>query len=318
MKKNTLIKFFLIGFFLGLIFPIVAVLVDCCLYNDLELSIESIKQQLANNPIHYIVMLAPIVLGLLFIYIGSIFKKLSLSNQKLYKINEDLTASNEALDSFNYHISHDLKTVLNNSSALTKMIKKYNDKGNIEKVDEITEKLNQVTREGSETVQSFLSLGRVNTLSRTDDKEKLDIEVEIHKILALHQLDSKIQIVFTRKDYETLNIQPKFLESLFLNLLTNAIKYNINKPIATIQLIKHESTRIIEFSDNGIGIQQENLDKIFKPFTRINNELNKEGTGIGLYLVKRLINSIHGEITVQSELNSGTQFTISMPDNFSR
>lgn len=314
MKAKKLIKFSSLGFLFGLLFPIVAIYVDCYIHSDGDFSWTSITYRIQHNPIHYIILLAPFILGALFFYIGTIFIKLSTFNKTLSKTNRDLSSSNEALDSFNYHISHDLKTVLNNSTALAKMIKKYNDKGDSKKVDEITEKLKTVTFQGSETVQSFLSLGRVNTLIRTDIKEKLNIETEINKVLLHHNLKEEIKITYSLKEYDTLLIQSKFLESIFLNLITNTIKYNKNKPSADIQFIKTDTQRIITFKDNGIGIHSSKLEDVFKPFTRIKNDLNKEGTGVGLYLVKRLVQSFNGDIHVESELDKGTKFTISLPN----
>jgi len=313
LKNNITIKYTLIGFVFGLLFPIVAILIDCCLYNDDAFTLNSIVNRINTNPIHYIIFCAPLVLGFVFYFIGTVIEKLELSNSNLNRINIDLMDSNKTLDTFNYHISHDLKTVLNNSSALASMVKKYNDKGDKDKVNEIIEKLTRVTRNGTETVQSFLSLGRINTLHRTEKKVKTNIPKEVKKVLEINELEDLITISFNQMDFETLIVYSQLVESVFLNFITNTIKYNINKPSATIDLIKGSNCRIIKYKDNGIGVSEENMGKLFEPFVRLENNLNKEGNGVGLYLVKRLVNSIGGEVSASSKLGEGLEFTITLP-----
>lgn len=100
-------------------------------------------------------------------------------NASLITKNQELNSINESLDSFNYHVSHDLKTVLNNTIALTRMIKKYNGLNDSKKVGEISEKLEKLAINGNETVQSFLSIGRIDSLLREDQNESIDVNDEI-------------------------------------------------------------------------------------------------------------------------------------------
>ena len=102
--------------------------------------------------------------------------------------------------------------------------------------------------------------------------------------------------------------------SIFLNLLTNSKKYTALKPKVTISLKLNSDNIQIIYSDNGIGVDlHKNGKSLFAPFERLENDLNQEGTGIGLSLVKRIIIEYGGTIVPHSEPNKGLTFVMSFP-----
>lgn len=232
-------------------------------------------------------------------------------NYTLVQKNTELLEVNESLDSFNYHVSHDLKTVLNNTIALSRMAKKYQAKKDDAKVEEIIGKLENVAINGSETVQSLLSLGRLDTFLRQDNTIFINLKDELNLILENHNLKELIQVIVDKDEIGEYNFHPKAFESIFLNLLTNSVKYNKNKPQAKIRFLQDSKFITFIYSDNGIGIDLEKYGKkLFKPFERAGTEGKYEGTGVGLYLVKRIVTSLQGEITVNSELGAGSEFIV--------
>lgn len=108
-------------------------------------------------------------------------------------------------------------------------------------------------------------------------------------------------------------------QQIMINLLDNAAKYSYDKGIITIIIEnKDEKAVSIKIQDHGIGIEKENLHKIFEKFTRIENHLTRktQGSGLGLFIVKSLVEKMGGEIKVESSTelpNSGTTFEIIMP-----
>lgn len=235
-------------------------------------------------------------------------------NVALAQTNQVLKENNESLDSFNYHVSHDLKTVLNNSNALARMIRKYNDKGDQEKVAEITDKLYIVTKNGAETVQSFLTLGKVNSIFQNEKPERVNLSSELEMIMERHGLNGAIQVEITEDKIGQMFIHEKAFESIFLNLLTNSVKYNEREPKASIAFLEDETKRCFLYKDNGIGIDLENYgDNLFKPFQRAGVPENVEGTGIGLYTIKKIVENYGGTVTIESELGQGTTFIIDFP-----
>ena len=106
------------------------------------------------------------------------------------------------------------------------------------------------------------------------------------------------------------------IKQILSNILSNAIKYT-NDGNVNFKVSKDNNTLIFNISDEGIGIPQDKLDEIFKPFSRIdNNESLIEGSGFGLFVVKGLIDLLNGEINVSSELGKGSEFIIKLPAEF--
>lgn len=235
-------------------------------------------------------------------------------NKNLELVNDELQKSNDSLDSFNYHVSHDLKTVLNNTISLSMLIRKYTDQKNFDKLNEITPKLLKVAANGKETVETFLSLGQVDSFMNESSMEKVNISWLCKEILSIYNLEEQLEINIVKDEIKTLHIHEKALESILLNFFTNTIKYNTSeKPTGELTLLDEDNEVVLIYKDNGIGIEQKNIKNLFKPFVRIKNSLNKEGSGIGLYVVSRIIINYRGTINVESELGQGIKFTIRLP-----
>jgi len=99
------------------------------------------------------------------------------------------------------------------------------------------------------------------------------------------------------------------------NLIDNAIRYNMNVPVITVNIESAKDTLVIRITDNGIGIGKENLSQIFEKFFRIptGDIHDYEGSGLGLYFVKNTVLQMHGKIRVSSQIGNGTTFTIEFP-----
>ena len=107
------------------------------------------------------------------------------------------------------------------------------------------------------------------------------------------------------------------LEIILKNLISNAIKYhnpNNKHPILRVKIISNEKEACITILDNGIGVAQEHIKNIFNMFFRAGNSGHKEGSGIGLYIVKEAVEKMNGIITVESTPLVGTSFKIIIPN----
>jgi signal transduction histidine kinase len=130
---------------------------------------------------------------------------------------------------------------------------------------------------------------------------------QLNFLINLHKPILKIEL---SEEYIS-NINKSYLESIFLNLMTNSIKYrsatNQLKITITSKVINEEL--VISFKDNGIGIDMgRNKDKIFGLYQRFHN--HPDSKGLGLYLVKSQVESMGGNISVESKLGKGTTFTL--------
>lgn len=105
------------------------------------------------------------------------------------------------------------------------------------------------------------------------------------------------------------------IERIILNLISNAIKFTDKNGVITVKISELEKHIMISVSDTGIGISEKRCNSIFELFNRDDADgiRNKEGTGIGLYLVKALVEAHDGEIKATSEVSKGTTFNITLP-----
>jgi signal transduction histidine kinase len=105
----------------------------------------------------------------------------------------------------------------------------------------------------------------------------------------------------------------KILHNIFINLISNAIKYSDTDILINTKV---ESDMVyIDFIDKGIGIPEDEQKLLFTKFFRAKNVVNIQGTGLGLSIVKHYVNLMEGDITFKSELGKGTTFTLSLPIN---
>ena len=105
------------------------------------------------------------------------------------------------------------------------------------------------------------------------------------------------------------------IERIVLNLLSNAIKYSKDIGIVEVNIDIYKNNIVLTVEDNGVGIEEKNIDKIFDRFVRLDDSLTRknEGTGIGLSIVKAFVECHNGSIKVDSEKNIGTKFIINIP-----
>lgn len=171
-------------------------------------------------------------------------------------------------------------------------------------------------------VNALLNVSRIEMETLTVDPEDLDVtdtaEIVL-KDLAPGIQRKKLKIV---KNYEgglpRAYTDQKLLQVLFLNLLSNAVRYTPEKGKIEVSIgldPKNKNNFTIEISDTGFGIPEEEQDQIFQKLFRATNarEKSTDGTGLGLYLVKSIVDRIGGSVYFKSELNKGTTFFISMP-----
>lgn len=224
---------------------------------------------------------------------------------------EKLSRANKELDSFLYSTSHDLRAPIASILGLTYL-------GKLEFEEERAKMFMTMIEERVKKLD--LVIGDILSLSRS---KKLDIKIEK---LSLENLIKEVitDIRFSKGvSAITLMYEPdpshefasdyNQIKIILNNLLSNAVKYhNIAQanPYIKIGFIRNKDRVQISIEDNGQGIPQESLPRIFEMFFRAS--LESEGTGLGLYIVQEAVNKIKGEIEVKSELGKGSTFTIKL------
>jgi PAS domain S-box-containing protein len=231
-------------------------------------------------------------------------EELMLKNQELVRINNDL-------DDFVYAASHDLKAPITNMEGL--LVALGDDLGpEKERHGKILVMMeNAVT--GLKKVVSDLS--EVIKLKQEKEKpETVDIPVllaEVKESLGELIHASKAEIEVDISGFKELEFSRKNLRSVLFNLVSNAIKYADPQRTAKVSIKTYMSPtndRVLSVADNGLGIPENQVGKIFIMFKRLHDHV--EGSGIGLYLVKRIVDNSGGRILVESQVGKGSVFRV--------
>jgi len=240
-------------------------------------------------------------------------QELKITEQELRLKNAQLNGAYEDLEKFTYIASHDLKSPLNNIISLTHLLKDgYNTKLD-EEGNEYINYLNDAAYQLSDLVSGILSYSKSSQML-VDHKENINVATLIEEVTGLLNIRGNVSIDY-RKCHREIYTSKIALKQIFLNLLHNAIKYNDKKHISiTINLEEQDHLYTFEVKDNGIGIADEDKERIFKLFEKLNKKRkDRESMGIGLALVKRLVEKLGGEISVVSELSKGATFIFTIP-----
>lgn len=163
----------------------------------------------------------------------------------------------------------------------------------------------------------LLDLTRIESGQRR--RELRDVDLVERCRLAIESVspaaaERSISVALTAPESLPIQGDPTELDSIFNNLLTNAVKYNKDGGAVTVTLLDEPEHYVVRVSDTGIGMSKEERDKLFGEFVRIRNEKTKNilGSGLGLSILKRLASLYHGEVAVESTPDVGTTFTVTL------
>jgi PAS domain S-box-containing protein len=222
-----------------------------------------------------------------------------------------LERGNQELDKFAYIVSHDLKAPLRGITNLAEWIEE--DLG--ENLPEEVKGHLQLLRSRVEWMQRLINdLLVYARLGRTEAKpEPLDVRKLLEEIVSTLNLPQGFQVKVVTTIPVLLAVRVEVYQ-LFLNLLANAVKYRISDD-GWVEISCEESSDRVTFhvKDNGVGIAAEHHQRIFQVFQRLEASNEVEGTGIGLSIVKKIVEAAGGEISVASEKGKGTTFHFSLP-----
>jgi PAS domain S-box-containing protein len=231
----------------------------------------------------------------------------------LKKQNDELIKINAELDRFVYSASHDLRAPLMSVKGLLNMIKVDPEKSNVANYLELIERSVQKLDYFISDIINYSRNSRMDVMPKTIDFSAL-LQESIDTLKFMEGADkvrSIKNIVVTKpfhSDYSRLLI-------VFNNIISNSVRYRDpwkQDSFLSIDIQSDDTRALITFSDNGVGIADEYIDRIFKMFFRANAD--SKGSGLGLYIVKSAIEKLHGKIQVQSKLGEGTTFQIEIPN----
>jgi two-component system phosphate regulon sensor histidine kinase PhoR len=257
-------------------------------------------------------LFAPLALIIIVVYgimvlIGLLIYRNLNVNQRMFKLQYD----------FINNISHEFKTpvsvikIAGNNMKTSDNLKVAEIKHYGKILDEEADKLNNL-------MTKLLSITQLENKTIQFHKEQVILSDFIQSVLNEYSIRyPDFVITHQLKEVETLFADPVILASIFQNFIDNAYKYNESSPkTLKINIFKEKKNTIVEFTDNGIGISENELQNIFEKFYRINNQFNQTGSaGIGLAFSSEMVKAMDGKISVTSTLGSGTTFRLQFTSN---
>jgi len=211
-------------------------------------------------------------------------------------------------------LAHELKSPLNAVEGYVDILED-NEKLNPDDYKNILNRVRIRINGMRKLIFDLLDLTRIESGEKLRKIEANNLNNIILNSIELFKLEAdkqNIEIIFDYKNEIQLNSDKAELEIVFNNLISNAIKYNNYGGKVFISLIQIENKIIFEIKDTGIGMDKSDMKNLFNDFYRIKNQntINITGSGLGLSTVKKIINLYNANITVTSDINQGTTFTI--------
>ncbi|GAA4390126.1 hypothetical protein GCM10023186_38020 [Hymenobacter koreensis] len=250
--------------------------------------------------------------GELYGYVGS-----AIDITELKQANEQLRRTNVDLDNFIYTASHDLKAPISNIEGLLYLLREElpaeaAQNGYVEAT--LTRMLDAVER-FKRTIEHLTDVSRLQK-----EHAPVTMSVDLARVVEAVRLDlaplleeSRAQLHLDVSGVPAVLIAEKNLRSVVFNLLSNALKYRspAREPSIHVQARVEGNYTVLEVHDNGLGLSETHLPRLFTMFQRFHDHV--EGSGVGLFMVKRMVENAGGRIEVRSQLGTGTTFSVALP-----
>ncbi|WP_133272044.1 PAS domain-containing sensor histidine kinase [Hymenobacter radiodurans] len=242
-------------------------------------------------------------------------KELAATNKELNDTNTRLSRTNADLDTFVYTASHDLKAPISNIEGLLLALRQQLPP-EAQQAPLVPRLLDMMEGSVTRFQQTIGHLTDISQLQRAEVAEMVDLTNLIEGVrldLAPILEAAPATLSVTVNGCEAVRVAPKTLRSVVYNLLSNAVKYCAPDRPAQVLLQAHclPDHLVITVQDNGLGLTAAQQGELFGMFRRLHTHV--EGSGVGLFMVKRLVDNAGGTITVESQPGVGSTFTVSLP-----
>ncbi|MDZ7665102.1 MAG: response regulator [Desulfotignum sp.] len=237
----------------------------------------------------------------------------------------DLKIFDRLKSEFVAQVSHELRSPLSVIHDQLGMVIKASDSeksGKSENNQYLLGRAREKTKNLISLIGDLLDVSRIEAGNECLEPVKVRVEDIIKKIVEFQEVQAKkknqsIELTLPDKKTPPLICDPTALESIFGNLITNAIKYTPDGGKISIKMDSKDENIRVKIKDNGFGIEQKHLPRLFEKFYRVKDDNTRfiNGTGLGLTIVKSLVDALKGSIHVESEPGHGTLFTVILPCN---
>lgn len=234
--------------------------------------------------------------------------------------NKELITANKAQGEFLVNISHELKTPLNVIFSTAQLFDMYCKNGSLDdKKDSIIKYIESIKQNSyrlSKLINNIVDLSKIEAgffKLNLSNNNIVEVVEEIVMSVTTFTESKGLDIIFdTDIEEKIIACDPEKIERIVLNLISNAIKFSDERHEIYVNIKDKNEFVEISVKDNGIGIEDKYLDMIFDRFKQVDKSLsrNTEGTGVGLSLVKSIVELHGGSIYVESEFGKGSKFTV--------
>jgi len=245
-------------------------------------------------------------------------KLITEQNQSLEQLNHELNEANVAKDKFFSIMAHDLKSPLWWFKNVTELLSNKFDELSKEKIMEITKVLDDSAQTSLHLIENLLQWSRSQSGTIEFITEKINLSHVFKHILAHHRLhaeEKKINLVINIPENAEMIADKNMLYSILRNIISNAIKFSNSGGTITIDFFDEKDNWKLSVADTGIGIKNEDIEKIFRIDIRTTTlgTAQEKGTGLGLILTKEFIERHGGKLIIESQPNVGTKFVFTIP-----
>ena len=249
-----------------------------------------------------------ITLIIILVFGTALIARIVAREMEILKIKSDFVSS----------VSHEFKTPLTSMKALTERL----EKGKVTQPAKMKQYISIISHDIDRLIRlvgNILNFSNIEEGKKVYKKEETDIAIWLKEVInnyTKESIESDINLsVHIKNDMPALPIDKEAMAQVIFNLLDNAVKFSRGDKVIEVMAEKNDNTIIIKIKDKGIGIENDEKDKIFEKFYRGKSAVNNfiKGTGLGLALVKYTIEAHNGHIDMESEPGWSTVFTITLP-----
>ena len=295
-------------------------------YEVVDEMTEELSARLNRNAITMMATVMLIILVIFFIYLMNLrahSKQLEAARQSAEKAQKAAEQASIAKSEFLSRMSHEIRTPMNGIIGMTEIARQNSNDS--EKVDDCLKKVSLSSKHLMSLINDVLDMSKIESGKIQLKNELFDLRLFLENIENIYSVQAEekgidFDISLSGKIDKFIVGDSLRLNQILTNLLSNAFKFTPNggKIVLGIGELKHEEdTVLLRFSvkDTGIGIKEENLEKIFEAFEQENAEISHKfgGTGLGLSIVRRFSELMGGSVTVHSEYGKGAEFSVDLP-----
>ncbi len=240
-------------------------------------------------------------------------------NEKLQLLNQELTRLNQERNEFLGIAAHDLKNPLQAIQGSAELIETAYDHFTREEIVDFAKMIGESSQRMFELISNLLEVNRLELGNYNIDFSRVDLFPLLHKLVKEYTVRAQLKHIslffFAPEADYTVSTDSGMLQQILDNLLSNAVKYTLLGKTITVRLERLEDSVRCTIQDEGMGLSVEEQKKLFNKFTKLSTRPTggEHSTGLGLFIVKKLVESLHGKVWCESKEGRGSTFSVEFP-----